>query len=115
MRCRSFLVLCGLLACAVCLLGCESLAAYLATPEGQAAGRQAANGVRDVLANPVNPFAWYELISAGVLFALGVGGAKTVPKLAAAGGGAVKRTFMNSAIVEATEEPEPTVQGFKGA
>lgn len=114
MRCRSFLALWALSAGALCLLvGCE----FLQTPEGQAAGSQTVRGAAGLLANPVNPFAWYDFIVGGAALALGAAGVVKGPAVAKAAGGAFKRTFMNSAVLEASSAPAeaPTVVGFKGA
>ena len=64
----------------VCVLlgagGCAALADFFSTPEGQAAGGQAAKGLVGVATNPVNPWAWYELLAGGLAVAGGCFGGK---------------------------------------
>lgn len=61
--------------------GCAGLLDALRTPEGQAAVSQAGKGVVGVVSNPVNPWAWYELLVGGVgLATLAFGGKKVYDK-----------------------------------
>lgn len=76
-------------AVAVCVSvgGCH-LPEYLGTAEGQEAAGQTFRGASGVAANPVNPFAWYDLIMGGAMLALGGTGVIVAGK---GGGAAVKR------------------------
>lgn len=82
MRAYFFLRCLPLLALPVLAGGCESLAAYLATPEGQQAAKQLGGGAGGVITNPANPFAWFDVALGGGALLAAAFGLKGAGKLA---------------------------------
>lgn len=90
--------LAGLL-CLMLGAGCGTLAEFLATPAGQAAGTQALGGATGVIANPVNPLAWYDLLVGGLAVAGGAVGLYKTPQAVRAVAKRVRRTPHTTATV----------------
>lgn len=105
------------LGCVLCLLvGCGPLMEYLRTDEGQASGAQAARGVAGIVANPVNPLAWWDIALGGGTILAAALGLKATGKGLQAVGRTVKRHVLNppEVIAVAEEDGEGTkAMGFR--